>query len=47
MSLLITAYFEEREGSSVARETQPQHALKLGDGDMEGSSTGESLDYWL
>lgn len=31
----------------MAREPQPQHALQLGDGNMEGSSTGECLDNWL
>lgn len=41
------SYLEEGEGPGVTREAQPQHALQLGDGDMEGSSAGESLDYWL
>ena len=46
-SLWSAVYLEEREGPSVAREPQAQHALQLGDGDMEGSSTGEGLNDWL
>lgn len=44
ISLESTVYLEEGEGPSVTRESQTQHALQLWDGDVEGSSTGESLD---
>lgn len=47
ISLWNAAYLEEGEGPSVAGKPQPQHALQLWDGNMEGSSTGESLHNWL
>lgn len=47
MSIWNTNYFEEGEGPGVARDPQSQHALQLWDGNMEGSSTGESLNNWL
>lgn len=47
MRIRNTDHLEEREGPSVARESQAQHALQLRNGDMEGSSTGESLNNRL